>query len=58
MKGWGLSKRYFEEAILPLIRKQYPAMEREGAVGVLGMGSDAAGLDEEPRNHPNPNGHQ
>lgn len=47
MKGWELSKRYFEEALLPLIRKQYPAMEREMAVGVLGMGSDAAGLDDE-----------
>jgi len=47
MKGRELSKQFFEECLRPLIRKEYPDVESEMAVGVLGMGSDASGLDDE-----------
>ncbi len=47
MKGWELSRQFFEECIAPLIRKAYPGIESQMAAGVFGMGSDAAGLDDE-----------
>lgn len=46
MKGWELSKQFYEECLRPLIRENYPEVEKEMAVGVLGMGSDASGLDD------------
>jgi hypothetical protein len=47
MKGSELSKAYFEERLLPLIRRFDPAIELQMAAGVFGMGSDASGLDDE-----------
>ena len=47
MKGSELSKAYFEECLLPLIRRFDPDLEPEMAAGVFGMGSDASGLDDE-----------
>jgi hypothetical protein len=47
VKGSELSRRFFEECLLPLVRNAYPAVEPEMAAGVLGMGSDASGLDDE-----------
>jgi hypothetical protein len=47
MKGSDLSKRFYEECLLPLVRKFDPSLEGVMAAGVLGMGSDASGLDDE-----------
>jgi hypothetical protein len=47
MKGSELSKRFFEECLLPLVRQFDSSVEPEMAAGVLGMGSDASGLDDE-----------
>jgi hypothetical protein len=47
MKGYELSRQFFEQCILPLLRQAYPELVPEMAAGVLGMGSDAAGLDDD-----------
>lgn len=47
MNGSELSRRFFQERLLPLVRRSYPAVEPEMAAGVLGMGSDASGLDDD-----------
>jgi hypothetical protein len=47
MKGSELSQAYFEECLLPLIRRFDPNIEAQMAAGVFGMGSDACGLDDE-----------
>jgi hypothetical protein len=47
VKGSELSRRFFEECLRPLVRKAYPALEPEMTAGILGMGSDASGLDDE-----------
>ncbi len=47
MTGSELSKAYFEEWLLPLIRQFDAGTEAQMAAGVFGMGSDACGLDDE-----------
>jgi hypothetical protein len=47
MKGSELSQAFFAECLLPLIRTHDPGLEQEMAAGVFGMGSDAAGLDDD-----------
>jgi hypothetical protein len=47
MKGCELSHRFYEERIRPLVREFSPGLEPELAAGVLGMGSDVSGLDDE-----------
>ena len=47
MTGSELSHRFFNERLLPLVRQTYPSVEPDMAASVLGMGSDASGLDDE-----------
>ncbi|MBI2191345.1 MAG: DUF4037 domain-containing protein [Planctomycetes bacterium] len=47
MKGSDLSRQFFEQVILPLLEKAYPEVTAEMAAGVLGMGSDVSGLDDD-----------
>jgi uncharacterized protein DUF4037 len=47
MQGSELSRRFFEERVRPLIREYDAALEADMAAGVLGMGSDTSGLDDE-----------
>ena len=47
MKGLELSRSYFEEYGRPLIRQQYPYYEKRIAAGLVGMGSECFGFDDE-----------
>jgi len=47
MKGSELSQRFFEECLFPLVRQHDRSIEPEMAAGIVGMGSDASGLDDE-----------
>ena len=47
IKSIDLSKRFFDKCLLRLIRKKYSDLEPTLAAGVLGMGSDTSGLDDE-----------
>lgn len=47
MKGLDLSRRYFEEYGLPLLRKKYPHYLNSMAAGLVGDGSECFGYDDE-----------
>lgn len=46
MKGLALSRAYFEEAFLPLLRRSAPQMLPLLAAGLVGEGSDCFGFDD------------
>ena len=47
MQGLELSRRYYEEYGLPMIKEQFAEYENRIAVGLAGMGSDCFGFDDE-----------
>ena len=47
MQGLELSRRYYEEFGLPMIKEQFAEYENRIAVGLAGMGSDCFGFDDE-----------
>lgn len=47
MQGIELSRRYYEEYGIPMIREQFPEYEGRIAVGLAGPGSDCFGFDDE-----------
>lgn len=47
MQGLELSRRYYEEYGLPMIKEQFAEFENRIAVGLAGMGSDCFGFDDE-----------
>ncbi len=47
MQGLELSRRYYEEFGLPMIKEQFAEFENRIAVGLAGAGSDCFGFDDE-----------
>ncbi len=47
MKGLELSRRYFEDCGLPMLREQFPALLPHLAAGLTGSGSECFGYDDE-----------
>lgn len=47
MKGLELSKAFFEECGLPLLRRQFPELLPRLAIGLVGSGSECFGYDDE-----------
>lgn len=47
MQGLELSRRYYEEFGIPMIKEQFPEFEGRIAVGLAGPGSDCFGFDDE-----------
>ena len=47
MKGMELSRSYYEEYGKPLIHQQFPHYEKSIAAGLVGMGSECFGFDDE-----------
>ena len=47
MKGLELSRAYWEEYGLPMIRDQFPSLEGTIAAGLMGRGSECYGFDDE-----------
>jgi hypothetical protein len=47
MKGLELAEQYFFAVGAPMIQKQFPDYERKIAAGLMGMGSDCFGFDDE-----------
>lgn len=47
MKGLELSRRYFDEVGLPMIRESFPEAESRIAAGLVGEGSECFGYDDE-----------
>lgn len=47
MQGIELSRRYYEEFGIPMIKEQFPEYEGRIAVGLAGPGSDCFGFDDE-----------
>ena len=42
-----VSRRFFEQHVLPIVEQEVPEVAREGAFGLFGLGSEAYGLDDE-----------
>ena len=47
MQGLELSRRYYEEFGINMIKEQFPEYENRIAVGLAGAGSDCFGFDDE-----------
>jgi len=47
IKGLELSKRYFEEVYLPVIKSEFPEVFEKMAAGLAGEGSECFGFDDE-----------
>ena len=47
IKGLELSKKYFEEVYLPVIKNEFPEVFEKMAVGLAGEGSECFGFDDE-----------
>ena len=47
MKGLDISRKYFEEYGLPMLREQFPAWADRVAAGLIGSGSECFGFDDE-----------
>lgn len=47
MKGLEISRKYFEEYGLPMLREQFPAWADRVAAGLIGSGSECFGFDDE-----------
>ncbi len=47
MQGLELSRRYYEEFGIPMIKNEFPEFENRIAVGLAGPGSDCFGFDDE-----------
>lgn len=47
MKGLELSRRYFQEAALPMLQEQFPQLLPRLAAGLVGEGSDCLGFDDQ-----------
>ncbi len=47
MKGLDLAERYFSAAGAPMIRERFPGYEGKIAAGLVGMGSECFGFDDE-----------
>ena len=46
MKGLEISKSFYQEYGIPMIKDQFPFLEREIAVGLIGSGSECFGYDD------------
>lgn len=44
VKGLEISKAYYEEFGVPMIKEQFPELEPKIAVGLIGSGSECFGL--------------
>ena len=47
IKGLELSKKYFEEIYLPVIKSEFPEVFEKMAAGLAGEGSGGCGSDDE-----------
>ena len=47
MKGLDLAERYFVAVGVPMIHRLFPDYEEKIAVGLVGMGSECFGFDDE-----------
>ena len=46
MKGLEISKSFYQEYGIPMVKDQFPFLEREIAVGLIGSGSECFGYDD------------
>ncbi|MFN3335571.1 MAG: hypothetical protein ACK47M_23995, partial [Caldilinea sp.] len=42
-----VSRQFFEEILLPILRRDFPAETAQTAFGVFGYGSEVMGMDDE-----------
>ncbi len=47
MKGLEISRKYYEEYGLPMLKEQFPEVMNLLAVGLVGSGSECFGFDDE-----------